>query len=74
MKTLAFTVVLAGSAAIVLSGKTAPKPVTLLNVSYDPTREFYEDFNQQFVAVWKGKTGQEVKIRQSHGGSGKQAR
>jgi sulfate/thiosulfate transport system substrate-binding protein len=52
----------------------APKPVTLLNVSYDPTRELYEDINQQFVAHWKGKTGQEVTIRQSHGGSGKQAR
>jgi sulfate transport system substrate-binding protein len=48
--------------------------VTLLNVSYDPTRELYEDFNQQFAAYWKGKTGQEVTIRQSHGGSGKQAR
>jgi sulfate/thiosulfate transport system substrate-binding protein len=52
----------------------APKPVTLLNVSYDPTRELYEDINQQFAAYWKGKTGQEVTIRQSHGGSGKQAR
>jgi sulfate/thiosulfate transport system substrate-binding protein len=52
----------------------AQKPVTLLNVSYDPTRELYEDFNQQFAAYWKGKTGQEVTIRQSHGGSGKQAR
>jgi sulfate/thiosulfate transport system substrate-binding protein len=54
--------------------QTAHKPVTLLNVSYDPTRELYQDFNQQFAAYWKGKTGQEVKIRQSHGGSGKQAR
>jgi len=52
----------------------ANKPVTLLNVSYDPTRELYEDFNQQFAAFWKGKTGQDVTIRQSHGGSGKQAR
>jgi len=52
----------------------APKAVSLLNVSYDPTRELYEDFNQQFAAYWKGKTGQEVTIRQSHGGSGKQAR
>jgi sulfate/thiosulfate-binding protein len=52
----------------------APKPVTLLNVSYDPTRELYEDFNQQFATYWKGKTGQDVKVRQSHGGSGKQAR
>ena len=51
-----------------------PKPVTLLNASYDPTRELYEDFNHQFATYWKGKTGQDVTIRQSHGGSGKQAR
>jgi sulfate/thiosulfate transport system substrate-binding protein len=51
-----------------------PKPVTLLNVSYDPTRELYEDFNKQFTTYWKTKTGQDVTIRQSHGGSGKQAR
>jgi sulfate transport system substrate-binding protein len=51
-----------------------PKPVTLLNVSYDPTRELYEDFNHQFAAYWKTKTGQDVTVRQSHGGSGKQAR
>lgn len=56
------------------TAQDAPKPVTLLNVSYDPTRELYEDFNQQFATYWKGKTGQDVKIRQSHGGSGKQAR
>ncbi len=61
-----------GSATAAAQG--APKPVTLLNVSYDPTRELYEEFNQQFRAYWKGKTGQEVTIRQSHGGSGKQAR
>jgi sulfate transport system substrate-binding protein len=60
----------AGSAAAQGGGK----PVTLLNVSYDPTRELYEDFNQQFAAFWKGKTGQAVTVRQSHGGSGKQAR
>jgi len=58
----------------VAGAQGAPKPVTLLNVSYDPTRELYEDFNGQFAAYWKGKTGQEVTIRQSHGGSGKQAR
>jgi len=46
----------------------------LLNVSYDPTREFYQDYDAQFVAYWKAKTGQTVKIAQSHGGSGKQAR
>jgi sulfate/thiosulfate-binding protein len=49
-------------------------PVTLLNVSYDPTRELYQDFNAVFAKYWLGKTGQEVKINQSHGGSGKQAR
>jgi sulfate/thiosulfate transport system substrate-binding protein len=62
----------AGADAVAAQGN--PKPVTLLNVSYDPTRELYEDFNQQFAAYWKGKTGQAVTIRQSHGGSGKQAR
>jgi len=46
----------------------------LLNVSYDPTREFYEEFNRAFAAQWKATTGDEVRIRQSHGGSGKQAR
>jgi len=48
--------------------------VTLLNVSYDPTRELYVDYNQAFAKYWKGKTGQDVAIKQSHGGSGKQAR
>ena len=70
-----------GTLALALAASTtvaaaqgAPKPVTLLNVSYDPTRELYEEFNHQFATYWKGKTGQEVTIRQSHGGSGKQAR
>ena len=48
--------------------------VTLLNVSYDPTRELYHDFNAAFVKYWKAKTGQTVTVEQSHGGSGKQAR
>jgi sulfate/thiosulfate-binding protein len=48
--------------------------VKLLNVSYDPTRELYQDFNAVFAKYWKGKTGQDVEIQQSHGGSGKQAR
>lgn len=48
--------------------------VTLLNVSYDPTRELYTDFNRSFASYWKGKTGDTVTIKQSHGGSGKQAR
>jgi len=47
---------------------------TLLNVSYDPTRELYKDFNEAFAAHWKAETGEDVTIQQSHGGSGKQAR
>jgi sulfate/thiosulfate-binding protein len=54
--------------------QTAPAPVTLLNVSYDPTRELYVEFNAAFAKHWKAKTGQTVSIKQSHGGSGKQAR
>src|SRR6478736_5741496 len=50
------------------------KSVELLNVSYDPTRQLYVDFNQAFAAHWKAKTGDDVIIKQSHGGSGKQAR
>lgn len=48
--------------------------VTLLNVSYDPTRELYVSYNAAFAKYWKAKTGQDVKVNQSHGGSGKQAR
>src|SRR5690242_21813143 len=48
--------------------------ITLLNVSYDPTRELYVDYNAAFAKYWKSKTGQDVKVNQSHGGSGKQAR
>ncbi len=52
----------------------AEKQVTLLNVSYDPTRELYQEFNTVFVKYWKEKTGENVTIHQSHGGSSKQAR
>jgi sulfate transport system substrate-binding protein len=52
----------------------APGPVELLNVSYDPTRELYRDVNSAFAKQWKAKTGQDVTIKQSHGGSGAQAR
>ncbi|WP_019533755.1 sulfate ABC transporter substrate-binding protein [Paenibacillus ginsengihumi] len=55
-------------------GQTQAKPVELLNVSYDPTRELYQEFNQAFAAHWKEKTGQTVAFKQSHGGSGKQGR
>jgi sulfate/thiosulfate transport system substrate-binding protein len=47
---------------------------TLLNVSYDPTRELYEEYNKEFAKYWKAKSGEDVEIKQSHGGSGKQAR
>ena len=50
------------------------RQVTLLNVSYDPTRELYAEFNQAFARHWKSRTGQDIAIGQSHGGSGKQAR
>ena len=67
----------AGLAALILTlvqSATAQKRVTLLNVSYDPTRELYRDFNSAFAAYWKGKTGETVVIRQSPAGSGAQAR
>jgi sulfate transport system substrate-binding protein len=50
------------------------KEYTLLNVSYDPTRELYKEFNQEFADYWKEKTGDTVKVNMSHGGAGKQAR
>jgi sulfate/thiosulfate transport system substrate-binding protein len=52
----------------------AAKTIALLNVSYDPTRELYEDYNHVFADYWKKKTGDDVTVSQSHGGSGKQAR
>ena len=53
---------------------SAHAATTLLNVSYDPTRELYQEYNPEFARYWKGKTGEDVTIKQSHGGSGKQAR
>src|SRR5207248_10832191 len=53
---------------------TSAARVTLLSVSYDPTRELYVDFNAAFARYWKAKSGQDVRVDQSHGGSGKQAR
>src|SRR5512140_164048 len=66
--------VLAGVAATMLAAPTLRAETVLLNVSYDPTRELYDDYNKAFAAYWKQKTGKDVTIRQSHGGSGKQAR
>lgn len=54
--------------------ESSTNAVTLLNVSYDPTREFYQEFNAEFVKYWSDSTGQSVTIQQSHGGAGKQAR
>lgn len=65
---------LAGGLAAAGPARAVPPPVTLLNVSYDPTRELYDEVNAAFARAWKAKTGQEVTIKQSHGGSGKQAR
>lgn len=60
--------------ASALTAHAQPAPVTLLNVSYDPTRELYVEYNAAFARHWKAKTGQDVTIKQSHGGSGRQAR
>ena len=67
---LAALVVLAAGPA----GRAHAAADALLNVSYDPTRELYEDYNKAFAKHWQAKTGKQVSIRQSHGGSGKQAR
>jgi len=56
------------------SAQDTKKSVELLNVSYDPTRELYDEFNKDFIKKWKDETGQDVTIKQSHGGSGKQGR
>ncbi len=73
--------VLAAGAALAVAPALAPglaqaasKIPTLLNVSYDPTRELYKQIDAAYVKYWKGKTGQDIAIQQSHGGSGKQAR
>jgi sulfate transport system substrate-binding protein len=62
------------AAALAGAAVLAQAQQTLLNVSYDPTRELYVEFNAAFIKHWKAKTGQDVVIKQSHGGSGKQAR
>jgi sulfate transport system substrate-binding protein len=60
--------------ALGLASQAHAAEVSILNVSYDPTRELYQDFNKSFAALWKSKSGDDLKIKQSHGGSGKQAR
>ena len=61
-------------ALLSLAAVSQARDITLLNVSYDPTREFYAEFNKSFAASWKNRTGDTVNVKQSHGGSGKQAR
>ncbi len=68
------TAVVAATAGLCFAMLPAHADTTLLNVSYDPTRELYQDFNAAFAKQWKEKTGETVSFRQSHGGSGKQAR
>ncbi len=65
---------LATAATLLAPSVWAQKPVSLLNVSYDPTRELYVEFNKAFAALWQKKTGEVLTVKQSHGGSGKQAR
>jgi sulfate transport system substrate-binding protein len=69
-------IILASSLAVIgtVAGIAHAAEISLLNVSYDPTRELYQDVNQAFAKQWKAKTGDNVTIKQSHGGSGKQAR
>ncbi len=72
MKTLLFAATATLGAAAFLASAAAQ--TTILNVSYDPTRELYAEYNVAFAKHWKQKTGEEVKVDASHGGSGKQAR
>ena len=67
-------IIFSGLLAAGLVTTALAKDVTLLNVSYDPTREFYVDFNRAFTTHWKEKTGDTVSVKQSHGGSGRQGR
>lgn len=69
-----YVVALAVVVGALLDPAAQAKEITLLNVSYDPTREFYQDFNSAFAKQWQAKTGDKVIVKQSHGGSGKQAR
>jgi len=65
---------LIGGLLVLSISSAGAKSVSLLNVSYDPTRELYDDYNKAFADYWKKQTGDDVTISQSHGGSGKQAR
>ena len=73
-KSLLAIAVLAATLSFAAPITASAKDITLLNVSYDPTRELYQDFNAAFSKYWLAKTGDKVTVKASHGGSGKQAR
>ncbi len=74
MKNKFTNIVFAAVLAVLAASEVRAAEINLLNVSYDPTRELYKDYNTAFAKYWKAKTGDTVTINQSHGGSGKQAR
>jgi len=74
MKTRLLSSVALAFGVLAVTPAHAQKTVTLLNASYDPTRELYQDFNEAFGKYWQGKSGEKLVVQQSHGGSGKQAR
>ena len=74
MKKILLACLVALLACVPFSCTAAPKPVMLLNASYDPTRELYQDYNAAFIKYWQGAQGQTITIKQSHGGSSKQSR
>ncbi len=69
-----FALAAMATSTLIATSPAWAKDITLLNVSYDPTRELYQEYNAAFAKYWKAKTGDTVTVKQSHGGSGKQAR
>jgi sulfate/thiosulfate transport system substrate-binding protein len=74
LKTIYAAALFSAGLSLVYPNYAGAGNVSLLNVSYDPTREFYQEYNGLFAKYWKAKTGDTVEVQQSHGGSGKQAR
>src|SRR5690349_11508854 len=74
MMSVAKALAVVAATLLAACGSGQDREVTILNVSYDPTRELYEEINPAFARSWEQRTGQKVHISQSHGGSGKQAR
>ena len=74
MKNTLTNIVFAAVLSVLAANEVRAADINLLNVSYDPTRELYKEYNAAFAQYWKAKTGDNVTINQSHGGSGKQAR